>query len=93
MENRDAEKNFDIFSERLSKIESSSDEILLRVENAIKKLNEAVKRLEQEINQKSTYFRAGNLDAKNIRGTISQNLKNVGDIYNSKIGKTKQKDK
>lgn len=92
MKNYDAEKNFDSLSERVSELESSSNERLLRLEDALRKMNDAIKRLELEINRKNYYFRT-NLDIKNIKGTISDNLKNVGDIYNSKINKNKKNDK
>jgi len=88
MNNYNPEKDIDALSERILGIERLSNERLIRLEDALKKMNDAIKRLESAMSQKNLDFRI-NLKTENNKGTISENLKNVGDIYKSQIKKNK----
>lgn len=88
MNNYNPEKDIDALSERISSVERLSNERLIRLEDAFKKMNDAIKRLESAMSQKNLDFRI-NLKTENNKGTISENLKNVGDIYKSQIKKNK----
>jgi len=88
MNNYNPEKDIDALSERISDIERLSNERLVRLEYALKKMNDSIKRLESAMSQKNIDFRV-NLKTENNKGAISENLKNVGDIYKSQIKKNK----